>query len=376
MGILDKMFFTALDEDFNAIGIVENFDSVIWTERYGDIGDFEIFGTANSQLLAVATTASYIFNSATSSIMVIEKPKIDFSEEDGSTITISGRAFESFLDRRVCIRNTTILNPADPRISQIICNLVTEAFGSSDQARYWDKLVVVNECTSLLPALQTGVSIQVSLGDNLFDTVTKLCVASGLGFKCKWSVPDRKMHFIVYEGVDRTIQGEGMVVFSDLYDNLVTASDEVGFAQIKNTELVIGNATDPVTNVPLNPVIVGDPQWTGLNRRETFFQATQDKSVYINANTQRAMTDSEYIAALTLAGATDLNNSAYQSYKNFTGAVIETPRCMYGENFNLGDIVLFRAVSKTDTAARLDGVTFSADETNGKTLAPIFTYGV
>lgn len=376
MSIVDKMFFTALDEDFNAIGIIDDYDSVIWTERYGDVGDFEVFGALNSQLINLSVSASYLFNSATSSIMVIEKPKVDFSEEDVSTMTISGRSFESFLDRRVCLASKTILNPADPRISQIICDLVSEAFGSTVPAREWKDLVVINEATGLTPKLQTDVSLQVTLGENLLDTVTKFCVASGLGFKCKWSVADRKMHFIVYEGVDRTVQGEGLVVFSDLYDNLITASDEVTFAQVKNTELVVGNAVDPVTNVSILPVVVGDSQWTGLNRRETYFQAQQDKIVYINANTQRPMTNSEYIAALTLAGATDLNDTAYQSSKNFTGAVVETAQCRYGVDYDLGDLVLFRAVSSTDTAARLDGVTFSDDSTNGKTLAPIFTYGV
>jgi hypothetical protein len=370
------MFFRALNEDFDAIDIVENYDSAIWTERYGDVGDFEIFGVVNTQLLTVATTATYIFNAATSSIMVIEKVKIEFFEEDANTITISGRAFESFLDRRVALTAKTLLNPTDPRISQIICDLVSDAFGPADPLRHWEDLVVINETTSPLPKLQTDVSLQISLGDNLLETVTKLCVASGLGFRCKFSPVDSKMHFIIYEGIDRTVQGEGMIVFSDLYDNLITASDEIVFTQVKNTELVVGNAVDPVTNVPILPVIVGDKQWKGLNRRETFFQAQQDKIVYINATTQRDMTDAEYIAALTLAGANDLNNAAYQSFKNFAGEIIETPQCTYGDHFNLGDIILFRAISATDTAARLDGITFSDDANNGKTLAPIFTYGV
>lgn len=385
MSILDKMQFRALDENFDVISLVDNYDSMIWTERYSDIGDFEIHGQANPQL-ALITGASYIYNSATSSLMVVEKPAIGLSEEDGSTITVSGRSFESFLDRRVMLESLTVFNPTslsagifhDSRISQIICDLVSDAFALSDPTskRYWSGLEVINDAVALLPKLQPDAGLQFTLGDNLLATVTNLCVAAGLGFKCKFSPADKKVQFIVYEGVNRTLQGKDLVVFSDLYDNLLAATDEAVFNNVKNTMLVVGNKVDPVTQIPLLPIVIGDTRWTGLARRETYFKANQDAVVFTSETVSRPMNNEEYVAALTLAGTTELNNVAYQSYKNFNGEILETPRCMYGTNFNLGDVVVFRILQTEETTARLDGVTFSDDAATGKTLVPKFVYGV
>jgi hypothetical protein len=377
LSILDKMHFRALDENFNAIAILDDYESAIWTERYSDIGDFEIHGPNNPQLLVLANSAAYVFNSATSSLMIIEKPKTSFSDEDGIDLTISGRSFESFLDRRVMLQNKTIFSPTPIRISEIICNLVSEAFGNTYAGRYWADLVVINDTPEQSVKLQANVAMQFATGENLLDIVTNLCLGYGLGFKCRFSTSDKKMHFIVYEGVNRTLQGDNFVVFSDLYDNLLMASDEAQFGHIKNTVVVVGNKeVDPVTQKEFPAILVGDPKWTGLFRRETFFQADQDATVYINDTTQRDMTNEEYVAALTLKGVTELNNVTHQSYKSFNGEIIETPQCQYGTHFNLGDVVLFNVAQVGTSAARLDGVTFSDSVQSGKTMAPDFTYGV
>lgn len=380
MSILDYLNFRALDANFNTIEILDSYDSAIWTERYNDVGDFELHGSDNPQMRTVMSKASYIFNTATSSLMIVEKPKTTYSEDEGSSITISGRAFESFLDRRVLVRNATIFDAVSPiKISQIICNLVINAFGVDPEmpGRHWADLDVYDNATSLTsPVLTPGVAMQFSLGENLLDVIIELCVTYGLGFKCRFSYEDKRMQFIVYEGVNRAIQGDGLVVFSELYDNLVGASDEAQFANVKNTLLVAGNKTDPVTNEIVLPIMIGDPVWTGLSRRETYVKVDQEPTFYISETEKVPMTNEEYVKALTLAGATELNTVAYQSYKNFEGAILETSQCQYGENFDLGDVVVFRTAPGQDTSARLDGVTFSDDAASGKTLAPSFVYGV
>ena len=376
MSIVDKMYFLALDSNFNVISVVDDYESVIWTERYTDVGDFEIHGNANTQLINVMNTASYILNTATYGVMAIEKPKIGFDEEIGSTATISGRGFESFLDRRIILANKTILNPADARISQIMCSLVTDAYGSSNPQRYWNKLVVTNDASiSTLDVLESGVALQFNMGDNLLTLIINLATAYGIGFKCRYNPLTGLMTFSTYEGIDRTIQGNNQVIFSDSFDNLLTASDESVYKAIKNTILVIGNATDD-NGVPILPTVVGDSMWQGLNRRETYAKIDQDKIVYLTPTTQRDMTNAEYVSALLLAGATQLNNSAYQAYKNFEGEILETESCQYGAHYNLGDMVLFRTQLMTDTPARLTEIIFSDDQESGKTVAPSFTYGV
>ena len=41
---------TILDTNFNIIGIVDDYQSMIWTERYSQTGDFEIYGDVSTTI--------------------------------------------------------------------------------------------------------------------------------------------------------------------------------------------------------------------------------------------------------------------------------------------------------------------------------------
>ena len=40
-----------LDTDFSSVSVLDTFESLIWTDRYREYGDFEIFAFPTSQLL-------------------------------------------------------------------------------------------------------------------------------------------------------------------------------------------------------------------------------------------------------------------------------------------------------------------------------------
>ena len=45
------MVITAFDTSFNAVAIVEAYKSFIWTDRYTDVGDFELYVPASAPYL-------------------------------------------------------------------------------------------------------------------------------------------------------------------------------------------------------------------------------------------------------------------------------------------------------------------------------------
>jgi hypothetical protein len=371
------MHFRALDSDFNATAIIDAFDSMIWTEKYSEPGDFELHGPNSDILRSIANNSSYIFNSSNASLMVIENPSAEYDEDEGDTITIKGRSIISILDRRVLQKSFTILNAADARVSKIIYDLIVEAFGPTDPNRHWSKLQVINSTSVDSVKLPNNVGMQFNLGDNLLEVVKQLCSTFGLGIKAEFSVVDKVVKFIIYEGNDLSIQGENRVLFSDLYDNLLTAKDEVFKAQIKNAILVAGSLEDETTKQPKFPQMISDNELTGLNRRETFLRTDQEAIVYNSDGTQRDMTEAEYIAALRQAGTEELNKPELKVFRNYDGEILETTSCHYGTHFNLGDIVAF-GLPHTDsiTKARIEEITFSDDASAGKTLAPKFNYAV
>jgi hypothetical protein len=373
--ILDKMSFRALDSDFNATSLVDAYDSLIWTERYNEVGDFEIFGPSTNQLLDIASNSSYIFNTATSKLMIIEKTIFEYNEEDGNTITISGRSFESFLDRRIILKPKTIFNPTDRRFSQIVCDLVSEAFGNTIAARYFEDLEVVNGTAVGSVQIASNTALQFQMGENLLTIVSDICAAFSLGFKCEYSYTTGKIVFTMYEGSDYSVQSDNLIVFSDLYDDLISSKEDLQFGHLKTMALVAGNYEDETTGAPLLAQSVNLTSDTGLSRREMFVKADQEKVIYNANNTTTPLTDAQYAAALSAAGTNELNGVENKVIRNYEGEILELYH-KYGEDFTLGDIIALWLPHGQVVRARLNGVTFSDDSSNGKTLAPSFNYDV
>lgn len=386
MGILDRMGFRALDKNFNAISIIEGYDSIIWTDLYNDVGDFELHGGNTPALRKVASQAEYIFNTATKGLAEIERPEAIYTEEDGSTLTITGRSMNNVLDRRIIDKNKTIYfetNTGDRRISKIICDLVDAAFevsSSTKTSRYWSALRIVNATPAWSVTLPYGTipaqALQFTMGDSLLDSVRDLCAAFGLGFRFEFSPIDKTVSFIVYEGANLSIPGQTMIMFSDLYDNLLTGREMYDKATIKTAMLVVGSATDPITQEPRLPQWVVDADFSGLDRREVYYSSDQQDIVYKTDGTQCTMPSADYIAALKLAGVNALNSPMYGIYSEYEGSLLEVRGYKYGVNFTLGDIVAFLLPHHTQAfTARISGMTFVDDATAGKTLAPTFDYG-
>lgn len=387
MGVVDRMNFRALDSSFNAISIVDGYDSMIWTDYYNAVGDFELHGPNNDPMRKIANEAAYIFNSVTKGLVVVERPEAAYTEEDGSTLTVSGQSMSSILNRRVMPATKTIFfetDTGDRRISKIICDLVDAAFevsASVKTGRYWNKLRIVNATASTSAKLGFGTNpahnLQVTMGDELLTTVQDLCMAAGLGFRFEFSQVDGTVSFIVYEGVNRSALGSNHILFSDLNDNLLTGREMYDRAPIKTAMLIVGGAVDAITQEPRLPQWVIDSGATGLNRREIYYQADVQDVLYKSDGTQCTMPSADYIAALILAGTNELNAPAYGVYAEYEGELLEVPGYEYGINFNLGDIIAFLLPHHAQAfPARIGGITFSDDATNGKTLAPVFDYGV
>lgn len=373
--IWDTMTFRALDQYFNTIDFVDDYKSIIWTELYKGVGDFEIFGDVTAKMAHLATTATYVLNTFTNTLMVIENVAYSYDAEAGNTIVVSGRAFESILDRRIMMATNSIFNPPDSRFSAILCTLVSEAFGPSDSKRHWSKLVVVNSTRNSSARLPADVLYQFNVGENLLTLVLELCDAYNLGFRCLFDVTTKDVTFEMYEGWDQTDPRISPVVFSDDYDNLVTLNDSESFGHEKNVALVVGDAVDEETGEPILGVVVGNDAMAGLNRREIFYKASQSQTVTID-DVETPLSNADYQAALVASGVSELSRAEYALRKTYDGSIVETVNTLYGEHFSLGDIVLFSALGALVTPVRLSGITFSNDESEGTTILPIFTYDV
>jgi len=118
------MDLMTLDANNQPSKLVENYDSLIWTERFNTVGDFQLVGGDISRFMTLLPEGTRITLRESNIAMVVETHQIERKKGSAEKVTIKGRAFESILDRRAAIQslaaaisssdwNITARTPAD-----------------------------------------------------------------------------------------------------------------------------------------------------------------------------------------------------------------------------------------------------------------------
>ena len=102
------MELTLLNTSLDAIAILDDYESVIWTDRYWECGDFEIYTPVTTDILSVLKQDYYLRHRESEHVMIIEKLLIKTDVETGNHITVTGRSLESILMRRIVWKQRTI----------------------------------------------------------------------------------------------------------------------------------------------------------------------------------------------------------------------------------------------------------------------------
>lgn len=126
------MDFNVHDSTGVWIGIVENPTSAIWTRRYQEPGDFELYFPATIEMLALLADDCYITRGDRPEVMIVEHIEIITSVEDGNYLRVTGRGAEALLERRIILEQTTVAGRADAAIYGLI---VQNAINPANVAR-------------------------------------------------------------------------------------------------------------------------------------------------------------------------------------------------------------------------------------------------
>lgn len=97
------MELTTLDNNFQPNKIVEDYNSLIWTERYSTNGDFELQTHEVEKILNALPKETYVTLRDSNVPMIVEDHKISKSSDGSPTLKVTGRSFETVLERRISV---------------------------------------------------------------------------------------------------------------------------------------------------------------------------------------------------------------------------------------------------------------------------------
>lgn len=97
------MRLTLMDKNFNLLSVFDNWESLIWTERYCDYSDFEIVFLATRELVEMFKRDYYVILSDSPKMMIIESVEIKTNFEDGDQLIVKVDLLNQYLTEELSI---------------------------------------------------------------------------------------------------------------------------------------------------------------------------------------------------------------------------------------------------------------------------------
>lgn len=348
-----------LDQDFNFLGVIDEYVSVIWRPSYSEVGDFEIFLGANDKAIDLLRENRYVVRSTDVSVenniatyekvMIIKNIQLKTDVENGDFYSVTGRELKFLLHQRIVWKQTNLTGTAENAIRRLVNE---NAISPTDSNR-----IIPNLVLGVSAGLTEKIDKQVT-GDFLDEAIKGICVSYNYG----WDVfiTNNKMVLIVYAGTDRSYEQteRPYVVFSDDFENLYNTEYQLSTEAFANTTLIGGEgegAERIYTTVNNNNA--------GLNRYETF---TDARDISQNKGSDEEIDLSTYTKLLVERGKENLASLSYT--EGFSGEVLSDVAFKYGEDFFIGDVVTVINKYGIKKNVRVLSAIESEDESGSKLL--------
>lgn len=359
-------------QDFEMVDVFDSYKSLIWTERYNKVGDFEYVGSVIQSLLPKIQTGRYLQLDDSDTAMIIETIQIDTDATEGDTLTVSGRSIESILDRRIVWNQTDLNSKLETAVERLLNENVINPV---DGARKIPGFVYI---PSGDPRINDIVVDKQFTGDSLLEAIQALCVPNYVGWKIGFYPDDEnaRFRFQLYLGEDRSYDQDTnpWVVFSPGFDNLVSTNYTNSNKLKKNVAHIKGEGEGIDRKTSTVIISDGPASPTGLDRKELYVDArdiSQDSGERDEEGETILIPDNEYFEKLRERGREKL--AECEEEKTFEGqADVVDGVYIYGKDFFMGDVVQLENEFDMTDKVRITEMIRSCD-TTGFTTYPTFT---
>lgn len=347
------MEFYVFNASLELVGIVDSYKSAIWTTRYNQPGDFELYLPALLKNITLLQKGYIVIRlDDTTKGGIIDSIKISTDEENGDYLTITGKSLSGLLSRRIMWYQTTYSGNAEKLLRVMITEHCIDPYESNRQL------------PNVLLGEEVGLTETINLqaqGESIEDLVVSVCKSLNLGYKVDFDMENRKFIFNVYKGVDRSYNQNvnSFVVFSPDFDNLLTSEYSNSVSTFKNVALVGGEGEGAErTMTTVNNSIIG------MERFETFVDAKSQSS---NGG---ELSDSAYLSLLYQQGMNKL--SELNITKAVSSQIASDVTFKLNQDYFLGDIVQVKNEYGMSMTPRVTEIIECQDE-NGYSCIPTFT---
>lgn len=220
-----------LNRRLQQIGVVDTCASVIWAERYWDVGDCELYLPATMAAIALLQMDYYLVNPVSDMVCQIKRIEITTDAEDGNFLTVTGYDVKRWLDQRI-IWGTLTSNGSAEWFARVMVNRALAVPIDADRQMVdpdGNRIFYLDAAAGFADPLTEQASY-VNVGEKM----REICHKFGWGYKV--TLRNGAFRFKLYKGADRS----GEVIFSDEFENLSSTDYSHDTAEIENVALIAG----------------------------------------------------------------------------------------------------------------------------------------
>lgn len=379
-----------MNENFIPADTVDEFQSVIWTERYSAAGEVQLIVPAFPQYIAMLQEGTYLGLNGSNEVMKLKTQSIE-----NNLLTVQGKTLVDFLDERVHWTQTT--DPDQPigdytvdaaklgelladRVSKMVIVPVPFTGGVpwSDLNLDWD--------SDKLPFLQLGnvdhsgdpARWTVPVGP-LYSVITQLAQANAVGISLYLESADPDIGYVLkfttYQGADHTSDNADPNALIRLTPNMDTLTDLKEIRSIDGYKNVVYvNYQNKITIHYEDPDHIPE----GLDRRVLLTDATGEPVGHKETNPLYGAGGSYYGGTYqyTVVGPADIAAFRAQNAKDalanhnyiraVDGQVSQINDYKFGENYSMGDILELEGLTGIISKARVTEYIRAQDNTGYK----------
>lgn len=350
-----------LDRYYNTLSVIDAYTSMIWTERFRENGDFELYVPWSIQAWASLQKNNYLSIRDSDTYMVIESVETSSSPSDGGMMIIKGHCLKTILHRRVVWSPTILQGNLQDAIEKV---LNENAISPADERRKIPNLTFTRSIDPRITAMETDT---VFFGENVDDVIRLLCAYHSIGWKVV-PKPGGGFDVQIFDGVDRSYEQEKepWVVFSKDYENLFSSRFFSSDASVATAALVTNDSSLESTTMLSTEATDQNGGGSGLDRREMFVETYDIGTTDEEGN---EIPEADRIAQLKSKGEEALAEVEDESYVE--GEIDAVRQYVYGRDFFMGDIVQVNTEFGLDMRCRIMEVVRCQDE-KGYVVTPTF----
>lgn len=354
------------DIDFHRYGIVQSYKMVKYTNKFADIGSFELICAVTKENVDLIQKDRIIWleDNVAGIIQYVNKKR-----GDDTQMVVRGMLFAEVLNWRYVYPTVQATLPANDIMEKMVNDNCVNAQLTS---RNYSFLSIVKTNYGL-----PNITKQKT-GDTVSKGLTEVAEANSLGYEVGFYPREKKAKFEVLQGSDRTpgnSQGNKPVFFSQELNNIIKSEYTTNSEDYRNVALVSAEKGE-TERVTMEVTNVQGVSLQGFERRELYVDArdlqsdrTDDEGNIV------AIPEEEYNRTLQERGFEKLADA--KQVESFSGEVRNDAGTIfhYGKDYFLGDIVGIKdSEMNVSTTAIVTAVTVTQTEKE-YTVEPTFGFG-